>query len=174
MYPGVRSKAAPPRVSDSVGPLRRLFEVWKLVVQADPWLRTGRPDVEHGRKGRSIVERRESDGRELRVGLASREQRSATLRAEASSCLLAAARAHRIAGRRTVDLQIRGHDDDARRKGRAARNLAVTAGAVEHRDRRGQASITHLGARAFSGDVGIHVADYGTAASDPQESFTAQ
>jgi hypothetical protein len=136
--------------------LRRLGELRKFLVETDPGLRTGRPDVQHRCERGSIVQRREPNRRELRVGFALREQGSATVPAKPAGGHLSAACADSVGLRSAEDFEVRTPDDDARCKWSAARTLAVTAMAVQHRNGRTGASIAYAPAGALSGERGSH------------------
>jgi hypothetical protein len=99
-------------------------------------LRTGRPNVQHRLKLRSVIQRREANGHESWVGIAAREQWRAALRAEAASRDSAAARVNRVRFRRTGDLYARVRDDEARSEWGAAGTLTIQTVAIEHRDGR--------------------------------------
>ena len=110
--------------------------MWNCLTEANPRLRTGRPNVQHWLKLRSVVQRGKANGHESWVGIAAREQWRAALRAEAAGRDSAAARVNRVRFRRTSDLHVRLRDDESRSKWGAAGTLTIQAVAIERRERR--------------------------------------
>lgn len=106
------------------------------MTKANPRLRTGRPNVQHRLKLRSVIQRRKANGHESRIGIAAREQWRAALRAEAASRDTATARVNRVRLRRTSDLYVRVSDDEARSEWGATGTLTIQAVAIEHCDGR--------------------------------------
>src|SRR5579871_4331684 len=94
------------------------------VVEADPGLGAGGPDVQRRLEFRRFVERGKTNRHDGRRDFTAREQRSAAISAKAASRKAAAAGANRIGFRRTVDFHVRDLDDEARGKWSAAGALA--------------------------------------------------
>ena len=134
---------------------RRFGEVRNLAVKTHPRLGTRRPYVQHRRERRTIVQRRKSNRRELRVRFALGKQRRAALRAERASRELSTARTNGESLRSSRNFKVGTQHPNARGKGSAARTLAVTAMAVQHGDGCTGASEADRAAGAPSGK-GVH------------------
>src|ERR1700735_373573 len=101
------------------------------LTEANPWLCTRCPDIQHRLKLRRIVQRRETDGHNFRSSLATREQRRAAIGAKAASREPATASTSRVRLRHAGDRHIRHLHDEAGSERSATRALAVQAVAGE-------------------------------------------
>jgi len=117
-----------------VAELGQLRIVWNGLAKANPRLRTGRPDVQHRLKLRSVVQGRKANGHESWGGIAACEQWRAALRAEAASRDTATAGLNRVRFRRAGDLYVRVRNDEARSEWGAAGMLTIYTVAIEHRE----------------------------------------
>src|ERR1700722_10095217 len=155
--------------------LGRLRIVRNYLTQADPWLCTGCPDVEHRLKLRRIVQRGETDGHNSWSSLATREQRRATIGAKAASREPAAASTNRVRLRRAGDRHVRYPHDEAGSERSATRALAVQAVAVERRNWRARACIADRSACTPAGKWSSHgaVSSYTRSTGSPRARLAA-
>jgi hypothetical protein len=133
-----------------------LREVRYRFIQADPWLGTGGPDVEHRPEHGLIIQGREADGHESVCRITAREERRAATRAEAADRKASAATTDSMGGRYTRDCQLGGQYDDAGREGRPTGALAVTTVAVDHCHRRTRTDIANRSACTAAGEWSSH------------------
>lgn len=110
--------------------------MWNCPAKANPRLRTGRPNVQHRLKLRSVIQRSKANGHESWIGIAARKQWRAALRAEAASRYTATTRVNRVRFGRADDLYTRVRDDEARSEWRTTGTLTIQTVAIEHRDGR--------------------------------------
>lgn len=102
------------------------------MAKANPRLRTVRPNVQHRLKLRNVIQRRKANGHESRIGVATREQWRAALRAEAACRDTATARVNRVCLRRTSDLYVRVSNDKARGEWGTTGTLTIQAVTIKH------------------------------------------
>ena len=137
--------------------LGQLRILWNRLAEANPRLRTDRPDVQHRLELRGVVQRRKANGHESGIGIAAREQWRTALRAEAASSDTATARVNRVRFRRTSDLYVRVRDNEARSKWGAAGTLTIQTVAIEHREGRAWAHVTNRPTCAPAGKWSGHI-----------------
>lgn len=135
----------------------RLRIVRNRLTEANPWLCTGCPDIQHRLKLRRIVQRRETDGHNFWSSLATREHRRAAVGAKAASREPATASTNRVCLWRAGDRHIRHPHDEAGSERSATRALAVQAVAVERRNRRARAYIADRSACTPAGKWSSHI-----------------
>ena len=138
--------------------LGRLRIVRNCLTEANPWLCTGCPDIQHRLKLRRIVQRRETDGHNFWSSLATREQRRAAIGAKAASREPATASTNRVRLRRAGDRHVQHPHDEAGSERSATRALAVEAVAVERRNWRARAYIADRSACTPAGKWSSHIA----------------
>jgi hypothetical protein len=163
LYTNHRTPPGPPTNtgSRSLEPLsagfRGLSIVRNFLTKTNPWLRAGRPNIQHRLKFRLTVQRGKADGHEFGSRFASREQRRAAFGTKAASCEATAGSTDRVCLRRPSDLCVRYQDDEAGSERRATGALAVSAMTVEHRDRCASTHKADRSACAPAGERSSHI-----------------
>ena len=108
--------------------------------------------MHHGLEARGVIEGRKANGHQVRDHFASGEKGRAALRTEASRGGSPAAASNCVCPEGSRNFCFSDANDDARRKGGAAGQLAVAAMTTEHGDGVAMANVTYRATGAAAGE----------------------